>query len=75
MAATIEIFWGDQPDEHPELDFLAQLKEDLARRNVSATILANFYTKSRSRQVDFLVVTTNHVCPVELKNYTGAPTT
>jgi hypothetical protein len=71
MAATIEVFWGDEPDEQSERSFLAQLKEDLARRGISATVLANFYTKSRSRQVDFLVVTANHACPVELKNYTG----
>jgi hypothetical protein len=71
MVTTLEAFWGDEPDEQSERDFLAQLKEDLAQRDISATILANFYTKSRSRQVDFLVVTANHVCPVELKNYMG----
>jgi hypothetical protein len=69
--ATIEIFWGDQPDEQSERDFLAQLRGDLASRNISATILANFYTYSRSRQVDFLIVTENHACVVELKNYAG----
>ena len=47
--------------------FLDQLKADLSR--ASAIVLANFYTTSRSRQVDFLVVTGNHVCHVELKNY------
>ncbi len=71
MAATIEVFWGDEPDEQSERDFLAQLKEDLALRNVSATILANFYAYRSSRQIDFLVVTGNHACPVELKNYSG----
>jgi len=67
----IEVFWGDEPNERSERDFLAQLKEDLFSRDVSATILANFYTYRASRQVDFLVVTENHVCPVELKHYTG----
>jgi hypothetical protein len=38
-VAIIEVFWGDEPDEQSERDFLAQLKEDLARRNVSATLL------------------------------------
>ena len=71
MAETIEVFWGDEPDEQSERDFLAQLKEDLARRNVSATILANFYACLSSRQIDFLIVTGNHACPVELKNYSG----
>ncbi len=72
--ATIEVFWGDRPDEQSERDFLAQLKEDLARRNISATILANFHTYSRSRQVDFVIVTENHACVVELKNYAGVLT-
>lgn len=71
MAATIEVFWGDEPDEQSERDFLTQLKEDLARRNVSATILANFYAYRSSRQIDFLIVTGNHACLVELKNYGG----
>ena len=71
MTATVEVFWGDEPDEQSERDFLAQLKEDLAKRNISATILANFYTYGSSRQIDFLVVTGNHACPVELKHYSG----
>lgn len=71
MAAAIEVFWGDEPDEQSERDFLAQLEEDLARRNISATILANFYAYGSSRQVDFLVVTGNHACHVELKSYSG----
>jgi hypothetical protein len=70
-VATIEVFWGDEPDEQSERNFLAQLKEDLAGRNASATILANFYAYRSSRQIDFLVVTGNHACPVELKNYSG----
>lgn len=71
MAATIEVFWGDEPDEKSELDFLDQLEEDFARRDISATILVNFYTHRSSRQIDFLVVTRNHVCAVELKSYSG----
>jgi Nuclease-related domain len=62
---------GRRPDERSERDFLAQLKEDLVRRNISATILANFYTHGSSRQIDFLVVTRNRACQVELKSYSG----
>ena len=51
-------------------EFLSQLEGDLRSCNLSATILANFFTGSKSRQVDFLIVTDNHVCHVELKNYT-----
>lgn len=71
MTSAIEVFWGGEPDEQSERDFLAQLKEDLARSNLSATILANFYTYGSSRQIDFLVVTGNHACLVELKHYCG----
>ena len=58
MAAHIEVFWGDESNEQSERDFLAELKEDLAKRGISATILVNFFTRSHSRQVDFLVVVT-----------------
>src|SRR5690348_18168384 len=71
MRATIEVFWNGEPEVRSEREFLTQLKADLASRNVSATILANFYTYRSSRQVDFLVITDNHVCHVELKNYRG----
>jgi Nuclease-related domain len=71
MTATVEVFWGEEPRERSEREFLAQLQADLASQNISAIILANFFTNSHSRQVDFLVITDNHVCHVELKNYTG----
>ncbi|MEU1396171.1 NERD domain-containing protein, partial [Micromonospora zamorensis] len=71
MAASIDIFWGDEPLERSELQFLAALQADLDRRGVSALVLANFYTGRRARQVDFLIVTDARVCHVELKGYRG----
>lgn len=71
MNPTFDVFWNAKPDVASELAFLKQLKADLARAGVPATIFANYFTKTRPRQVDFLVVTDEHVCHVELKGYTG----
>lgn len=70
MSATVEVFWNEEPQELSERQFLAQLKADLIGQGISAIILANFFTASGSRQVDFLIVTDEHACHVELKNYT-----
>ncbi len=67
---TVEVFWGDEPSTRSEVQFLDQLKADLTSRSTSAIILANFFTQRASRQIDFLVVTANHVSHVELKNFT-----
>lgn len=71
MTTAIEVFWGNEPEVRSEREFLSHLVSDLKSCNLAATILANFFTKSKSRQVDFLIVTDNHVCHVELKNYIG----
>lgn len=69
---TVEVFWGEEPRVESEKKFLRQLIADLNREGVSALILANFFTGSSSRQVDFLVITDNRVCHVELKGYREA---
>jgi hypothetical protein len=68
---TVEVFWGEEPSVRSEVQFLDQLKADLTSCGTSAIILANFFTHRSSRQIDFLVVTDNHVSHVELKNYTA----
>lgn len=67
---SVEVFWGAEPRERSEVQFLNQLKADLMSQGTSAIILANFLTYRSSRQIDFFVITDNHVCHVELKNYT-----
>jgi energy-coupling factor transporter ATP-binding protein EcfA2 len=67
---TVEVFWGAEPRERSEVQFLKQLQADLTSQGTSAIILANFMTHRSSRQIDFLVITDDHVCHVELKNYT-----
>jgi hypothetical protein len=69
MAADIKVFWGEPPAERSEAEFLVQLKEDLTRRGIPAIILANYFTASSSRQVDFFIVTETHACHVELKSF------
>jgi hypothetical protein len=71
MKATVEVFWNARPEVPSETAFLKQLQADLKSAGISATILANYFTNSGSRQVDFLLVTEQHVCHVELKSYTG----
>ena len=69
---AVRIFWGDEPQVQSERDFLAQVEGDLLARGLEAVILVNFYTRSGSRQVDFLIAVDGHVCHVELKNYEHA---
>jgi len=57
MTADIKVFWGEPSAERSEAEFLAQLREDLTRRGISAVILANYFTASSSRQVDFFIIT------------------
>jgi hypothetical protein len=69
---AVQVFVGDEPEMQSERDFLAQLKMDLYSSGVRAFILANFFTRSGARQIDFLVATDMHVCHVELKGYDRA---
>jgi hypothetical protein len=71
MNKDVEVFWGEEPEQESERQFLARLRADLGTRGIHATILANFYTKRSSRQIDFFVITTSRACHVELKNYSG----
>lgn len=48
MTADIRVFWGGPPAERSEAEFLAQLKDDLARREIPAIVLANYFAGSSS---------------------------
>ncbi len=69
MTVDIKVFWGEPSAERSEAEFLVQLREDLMRRGIPAVILANYFTVSSSRQVDFFIITETHACHVELKRY------
>ena len=66
---VVQVFVGDEIQVQSERDFLAQVKADLESAGLSAVILANFFTRSGSRQVDFVIATERHACHVELKGY------
>ncbi|MFX0199614.1 MAG: NERD domain-containing protein [Candidatus Hodarchaeota archaeon] len=68
MSETL-LFIGDLIQESSEIDFLSQLGEDLIKRDKRALIFANFLAGRRRQQIDFLVITSNCACVVELKNY------
>jgi hypothetical protein len=65
--AVVQIFVGDEPQVQSERDFLVQMESDLRSIGLRAVILANFFTRSGSRQVDFLIASDSHACRVELK--------
>src|SRR5260370_23559961 len=70
MTPTIELLIGS-PVSGEEARFLKQLFADFAGQSV--LILANFDVSnaSRSRQVDFVVVTDSHTELLEHKNFNG----
>ncbi len=71
MKPTIDIFCGAPIEVESEKDFVGVLTADLAARNQFAVILANFFPPTSHRQIDFLVVTSECACHVELKKLTA----
>ena len=64
-----DLFIGDLLQEPSEIQFLNTLCSHLEKRNAHAIIFANFYAGRFKQQIDFLVITPNCTCVVELKNY------
>ena len=65
---SVEVFWGGEPEHQSEREFLAQLRAELEGQQHGALILANFYL-SGGLQVDFLIITPDRLCHIELKHY------
>ena len=66
--ASVEVFWGDEPEHQSEREFLAQLRANFEDRQLDALILANFHIGGL--QFDFLIVQPgDRLCHVELKHY------
>lgn len=65
----VDLFLGAPLQEPSEIQFLNTLCTHLGERKAQAIIFANFYTGRFKQQVDFLVITSNCACVVELKNY------
>lgn len=62
----ITVFYGDQPAHAHERRAINVVRNELARRGISATLLVNFTI--RSRQIDLLIVTEQRCMNVELKH-------
>lgn len=69
--AHVEVYLGNPITVASEVRFLARLRRDLVKLGVSARILANLHLGAEDRQVDFVVVTDDHVLQIELKVFSG----
>lgn len=69
QQSRVEVFLGDAIAYLSEREFLARLRADLERCDVSARIFANFMTmRGGQRQVDFLIATEHRLVHAELKS-------
>jgi Nuclease-related domain len=71
MKPTIDLFFGAPLEHESEKCFLGKLSEDLLAQSHSALIFANFFPPRYPYQIDFLVVTEQCACHVELKKLTA----
>jgi hypothetical protein len=67
----VEVYLGNPITVASEARFLDRLRHDLVKLGVSARILANLHLGAEDRQVDFVVITADHVVQVELKVFPG----
>ncbi len=67
----VEVYLGNQITVASEARFLSRLRRDLVKLGVSARILANLHLGADDLQLDFVVITDNHVAQVELKMFPG----
>lgn len=67
----VEAYLGNPITVASEARFLARLRHDLIKHGVSARILANLHLGADDRQVDFVIITADHVIHVELKVFPG----
>ncbi|MGB8403860.1 MAG: hypothetical protein WCE30_07320 [Mycobacterium sp.] len=64
----IAVYHGDQPAHAHERRAINVVRNELARRNVSAILLVNFTVARGARQIDLLIVTDQRCMNVELKH-------
>ena len=67
----VEVYLGNPITVASEARFLARLRHDLVEIGVSARILANLHLGAADRQIDFVVITVDHVVQIELKVFSG----
>src|SRR2546426_12823175 len=71
MKPAIDLYWGAPIDVESEQLFLGKLSTDLLAQQQSALVFANFFPQRKPLQIDFLVVTAQCACHLELKNLTA----
>jgi hypothetical protein len=64
----VTVFYGEQPTHPHERRAINIVRNELARRGISATLLANFTVVANSgRQIDLVIITDHRCLIVELK--------
>jgi hypothetical protein len=71
MKTPIDTFCGSPLEIESEIEFYDALLAAFQARGQSALVCANFQTPRNPHQIDFLVITENCACHVELKNLTA----
>lgn len=64
----ITVFYGDQPAHAHERRAINVVRNELARRSVSATLLVNFAVARGARQIDLLILSDQRCMNVEFKH-------
>jgi hypothetical protein len=71
MKPTIDLYCGSPIELESEKHFLSKLSADLLAQGQSALVFANFFPDRNPHQIDFLLVTAQCACHVELKKLTA----
>ena len=69
QSTEVRVFYGEQPTHERERRAINVVGDELARRNISATLLVNFTVVANGgRQIDLVIVTDVRCLIVELKS-------
>lgn len=66
--SQVVVFYGDQPAHDHERRAINQLRTELDRRRIPATLLVNFTVARGARQIDLVIITDQRCLNVELKH-------
>jgi hypothetical protein len=67
MHSQVALFYGEQPAHAHERRAINQVRDQLGRRGIPATLLVNFTVARGARQVDLVIITAQRFLNVELK--------
>lgn len=66
--SQVVVFYGDQPAHDHERRAINQVRAELDRRRIPATLLVNFTVSRGARQIDLVIITAQRCLNVELKH-------